>query len=322
MKRRDPNVMTFGDHLEELRRRLIFALLGPIPILVVALIYGGPLLAFVIRPLERQLAAAGQPVRMLATSPVEPFAAYLKVSAAAAILVAAPWIFYQAWLFVAPGLYRHERRFVYFLMPASAALTAVAMVFLYKLMLPVMLRFFIVFGSFIVQPNPGVTPLPDGLTLPTVPVLAADPPDPAPGEMWVNERMGELRIATGAAGAAAVLGAPLAAGGTIAQQYRVGEYVGLVFNLAIVFAIAFQLPIVMLLAGWTGLIEPGDLTPYRRHALFVCAIAGAFFTPADPGSMVLLMIPLYALFEFGLLLMRALPASRIAGPRETGTEDA
>lgn len=322
MNRRDHNVMSFGDHLEELRRRLVWSLAGPIPALAVALVYGGPLLAFVIRPLETQLAAAGQPIRMLATSPVEPFAAYLKVSAAAAILVSAPWIFFQIWLFVAPGLYKHERRFVYFLMPASAALTATAMVFLYKLMLPVMLRFFIVFGSFIVQPNPGVVALPEGVALPTIPVLAADPPAPAPGDMWVNERMGELRIATGADGAVAVLGAPLAAGGTIAQQYRVGEYIGLVFNLALVFAIAFQLPIVMLLAGWTGLLEPGDLTPYRKHALFVCAIAGAFFTPADPGSMVLLMIPLYTLFELGLVLMRVLPASRVAGQRETGAEDA
>ena len=314
---RDPDSMSFGDHLEELRRRLVFALIGPIPVMIVCLIYGGRILSFIIKPLEAQLAAAGQPIRLLATSPVEPFGAYLKVGMAAAILISAPWILYQAWLFVAPGLFKNERRFVYFLMPASAALTVAAMAFLYKVMLPVMLRFFIVFGSLIVQTSPGVAVLPDGLTLPSVPVLAADPPAPAPGQMWVNSRMGELRIAAGAADAVTILGAPLARGGTIAQQYRVGEYVNLVFGLAIVFAVAFQLPIVMLLAGWVGIFRPEDLTPYRKHVLFVCAIAGAVFTPADPGSMILLATPLYLLFELGLALMRFVPASRVAGDKES-----
>ncbi|RMH24751.1 MAG: preprotein translocase subunit TatC [Planctomycetota bacterium] len=309
MPTRDQSVMSFGDHLEELRRRLIWALAGPVPILIAALAFGGPILAFLIAPLERQLAAAGQPVRLLATSPVEPFGAYLKVATAAAVLVSAPWILYQAWLFVAPGLYRSERRFVYVLMPLSAVMTAASMLFFYTAMLPVMLRFFIVFGAFIVQPNPGTAPVPEGLTLPTVPVLAADPPDPAPGQMWINERMNELRVATGSPGAVAVVGAPLASGGAIAQQYRVGEYVNLVFGLALVLAVAFQLPVAMLLAGWVGLVRPADLTPWRKHVLFGCAIAGAIFTPADPGSMLLLMVPLYALFEFGLVLMRVVPAS-------------
>ena len=310
--------MSFGDHLEELRRRLIWALAGPVPILIVALAFGGPILAFLIHPLEVQLAAAGQPVRLLATSPVEPFGAYLKVALASAILVSAPWILYQGWLFVAPGLYRRERRFIYVLMPLSAVMTVAAMAFFYYAMLPVMLRFFIVFGSFIVQPNPGVAPLPAGLTLPTVPVLAADPPDPTAGQMWLNESMSELRIAVGAAGAVTVIGAPLASGGTIAQQYRVGEYVNLVFGLAVVLTVAFQLPIAMLLAGWIGVIQPSDLAPYRKHVLFICAIAGAFFTPADPGSMLLLLIPLYLLFELGLALMRFMPSSAVAGERESG----
>lgn len=316
-------MMSFGDHLEELRRRLLFAILGPIPVLILCLVYGGPILAFIIAPLEDQLARAGQPVRLLATSPVEPFAAYLQVAIAATALISAPWILYQAWLFVAPGLYRHEKRFAYLLFPASSFFTLFAMTFLYYFMLPVMLGFFIIFGSFIVQANPGQAPLPDGLTLPTIPILEADPPDPQAGAMWLNNQLRELRIAAPTADGAAtiVFGAPLATQGTIAQQYRVGEYVSLVFGLAIVFALTFQLPIAMLLMNWTGILESKDLVPYRKHALFVCAIVGAVFTPADPGSMLLLMVPLYLLFELGLLGMRLLPATRIAGPLVTDARE-
>lgn len=320
---RDPSTMSFGDHLEELRRRLIFALLGPIPILIVCLAFGGPILEFIVVPLEAQLRASGQPVRLLATSPVESFGAYLKVAMATAVLISAPWILYQAWLFVAPGLYQNEKRFVYFLMPASALLTASAIVFLYYVMLPVMLRFFIVFGSFMVQTQTPVAPLPPDVVLPSIPVLSADPPAPNPGEMWLNEALRELRIAvTGPDGALAVFRMPMDVGGTIAQQYRIGEYVNLVFGMAIVFAIAFQLPIAMLLLGWTGIIEAKDLKPWRKHALFVCVIAGAIFTPADPGSMVLLAAPLYLLFELGLVLMQFVSTRRVAGkePPESGDE--
>lgn len=311
---RDTSTMSFGDHLEDLRKRLFYALLGPIPILIVCLAFGGPILEFIVIPLETQLRASGQPVRLLATSPIESFGAYLKVAMAVAVLVSAPWILYQAWLFVAPGLYQNEKRFVYFLMPASAVLTATAMVFLYTVMLPVMLRFFIVFGSLMVQTNVATAPLPDDVTLPEIPVLSADPVSPEPGAMWLNGPLHELRFAIpDAAGALSILRIPLDAGGTIAQQYRIGEYVNLVFGLAIVFAVAFQLPIAMLLLGWTGILRPEDLRPWRKHALFVCVVASAIFTPADPGSMVLLAAPLYLLFEIGLVLMQFVTPARVAG---------
>ena len=124
--------------------------------------------------------------------------------------------------------------------------------------------------------------------------------------MWVNDHPKELRIAVGAPGAApGVMALPLTSGeGTISQQYKISEYVGLCFSLGLVFIVAFQLPVVMLLGGWTGLLDPRFLKKWRKHVLFGCAIASALATPADPLSMVLLMIPLYALFELGLVLMR------------------
>src|SRR5690606_16506618 len=145
------------------------------------------------------------------------------------------------------------------------ALTITAFSFLYYLMLPVMLRFFIIFGSLVVQTHPATAPLPPEIVLPTVPVLTADPVTPEAGAMWVNETLRELRIAVGVGDETPqVFRLPMDVGGTIAQEYRIGEYVNLVFGLAIVFAIAFQLPIVMLLLSWVGILEAKDLKPWRR----------------------------------------------------------
>jgi len=350
------HVMSFGDHLEELRRRLGWALLGPIPIIIVCFVFGDALLDFLLRPVEAELRAAGQATRLLATSPIEPFAAYLKVSIVIGLLASGPWILYQAWLFVAPGLYPSERRFVYFLIPLSAALTAIGAIFLYTVLLPVSLSFLIRFGAALAPQQTNVAPLPDGVALPTLPILEADPAEPEAGDFWVNRRLQELRIAVPRAailpqaspieealdpadmsargdpvvGEEAtpprrmlILGVPLARGGAIAQQYRISEYVNLVFVLGIVFAVAFQLPLIMLLLGWTGVAEPRDFAGKRRYVLFACAVSGAILTPADPFSMFLLAAPLYLLFELGLVFMRIAPARRVAGgeiEREAGDE--
>ena len=307
--------MSFGEHLDELRTRLIHALLGLVPIFVVALILGGPILEFLIQPAEDQLRAAGQASRLQATGPAEVFIAYIKIALVLSIIVGGPWLLYQAWLFVAPGLYQREKRFVYFLIPLSGVLTAAGMVFLYLVMLPVMLGFLITFSSNIAQTSTPTAPLPDGLVLPIAPNLTADPIDPPPGAFWFNDHLQELRFAlpddTGAGpsgGVARILGVPLTGGALIAQHYRVSEYINMVFGLGIAFAIAFQLPLVMLMLGWSGIADAKSLSGQRKYALLACAVAGAILTPADPASMVLLAGPLYALFELGLLLMRFVPA--------------
>lgn len=306
--------MSLGDHLDELRRRLILALLGIIPLVILGFAIGGTLLEFLLQPLIEALRASDQPIRLLATSPFETFLSYLKISLAFAIVCSFPWILYQLWRFVAPGLYAAEKRFVYFLIPLSAALTALGMLFLYTLLLPISLYYLILFSTAIVTDNPGAVPLPPNAAPSQVLVLPADPTkddlDQLPvGAQWVNTRLNELRINMGNG---RIGGLSLRAGGTIAQEYRVGEYTSIVFALAVGVAIAFQLPLVMMLLGWSGIIDPRFIARYRRHALFVCAILGAVFTPADPFSMVMLAIALYLLFEFGLILMRFVPASRVA----------
>ncbi|MCB9838695.1 MAG: preprotein translocase subunit TatC [Phycisphaeraceae bacterium] len=323
MIQEDFQTMPFGEHLEELRTRLIHALLGLVPIFVVALILGGPLLEFLIRPAEEQLRLAGQASRLQATGPAEVFVAYIKVALVMSLLVGGPWIVYQAWKFVAPGLYRRERRFVYVLVPLSGALTAAGMVFLYYAMLPVMLGFLITFSSHVAQIESPTAPLPDGIVLPIAPSLRADPAVPPPGAFWFNDSLQELRFAipdTEGAGTDHIVGVPLTGGAMIAQQYRVSEYINMVFGLGLAFSISFQLPLVMLLLGWSGLMEMRFLARQRKYALFICAIAGAVLTPADPASMILLAAPLYALYELGLLLMWLVPARQAVTDGAMGDE--
>lgn len=310
-------IMPLGDHLEDLRRRIILGLGGAIPIFILALVFARDLIALLIQPVRTALLNADQTPVMLATNFIETFSIYMHVALVATVLVASPWLLYHLWMFVRPGLYRSERRFVYVLIPLSTILMIGGVLFLYTTILPVVLDFFVRFGAGIGAQEAPVAPLPDGATLPTMPVLAADPADPAPGQMWVLDQLRQLRVAVAAAdGSVHVLGVPLTASTGIEQQYRISEYIRTFLNMTLGFAIGFQTPVVVLLLGWSGIIDRSLLRTYRKQVIMVCAIASAFLTPADPWSMILLAIPLYGLFELGGLLLWLLPAERVAGPRE------
>lgn len=312
-------VMSLGDHLEDLRRRVVLGLLGVLPIFIASLALGGPILDWLVAPLRSQLRAANQPSVLQATSPFETFTAYLHISFVATVLVGSPWLIYQLWRFVAPGLYANEKRFVRILVPLSAGLTLTSATFYYTLVLPVVLSFFIGFGTHLTQPATITAPLPEGVVLGKVPVLAGDPESPAVGDAWVNEPSHQLRIALAPrspGGPPVVVGVELTQRAGIQQQYRVSEYVRSILTLALGFAVAFQTPVVVLLLGWAGIVTRAWLSKYRRQAILVCAVLGAVLTPADPLSMLLMFVPLYALFELGMVLLALLPADPEARRRK------
>lgn len=307
-------IMPFGDHLEELRSRLIYALLGVLPILIVSLVIGKSVLNFLLHPIAAALEQGGMPPALQVTGPFEMFTAYMQVSIVLTILVGAPWIVYQLWRFVAPGLYSHERRFAYLLAPLSAVLTVCSGLFLYYVMLPTVLAFFVAFNASLPTIAVEARPLPEGIVLNIVTSLDADPVDPPAGALWYNRTINQLRICTtDAKGAKTINGTSMVGSALIAQQYRVADCVGMVLTFALALAIAFQMPVVVLLLGWAGIVNPPMLTRYRRHAILVCAVLGAVLTPADPISMLLLAVPLYILYELGVFLLRALPAVRVSG---------
>lgn len=307
--------MPLGDHLEELRRRIVLALVGLVPFFVLALLVSRGVLEFLLVPVRAALRDAGLPPVIQSTGPIEVFGSYMRVALILTILAGSWWLLTQLWLFVRPGLYHAERRFVYILIPMSVLLTALGTVFMYTVMLPVVLAFFITFGSTLGVPEYRPVDLPAGVVLPEAPVLQGDPPNPRPGQHWINLELREARfcLSIDDSGRPLVAGTALTSGSGILQLYRLSEYVKLILMLALGFAIGFQMPVVVLLLGWAGVVEPRDLTGARRYMLMGCMVAGAFLTPADPLSMLLLAVPLYLLYELGLILLRVLPASRIAG---------
>lgn len=307
-------VMSFGDHLEELRRRVLWGLLGVVPIFAVSLVFGGWLIEVLMAPVQAALRRAELPPTLQSTGALESIGAYVKVTLAVTLVLGLPWIIYQLWLFVAPGLHAHERRFAQLLLPMSAVLSLAGLAFLYFVMLPAMLFFLVSFGAGLGRPTVVAAPLPPGITLPTVPMLDFDPADPPPGSTWYNRSLGEMRFARpDPAGGVEVVGTPMGVTAGIAQQYRIGEYTGLVFFLAVAFALGFQTPVVVLLLGWIGLVERRFLARNRKYAVFIAAIASALLTPTpDPISMTVLAVPLYLLFELGLILLKVLPPSRVA----------
>ncbi|MFA6045726.1 MAG: twin-arginine translocase subunit TatC [Phycisphaerales bacterium] len=319
MERSDPapHHMPLTQHLEELRSRIIWALLGLIPIFAVSLFFGDQLVQFLVQPALHALREAGQPDTLQGISPLDVFSSYMKVSVIVAAIVGSPWLLYQLWRFVAPGLHMHERRFVYFLLPLSGVLTLSGVVFLYKAILPLMLSWLVTFGTGVGESHPRVEPLPQGVTLAHVPVLAADPPAPAIGDEWVNTTLNSRRVCIGKKtdGTADVLSATLHRDATIVQQFSIASYIGLLFTLTLAFAAAFQAPVVVLLLGWVGIVDRAFLKKYRRYAIFICGIIAAMITPGDPGSMIMMWVPLVLLYELGGVLLRVFPASRVAGPK-------
>ena len=105
---------------------------------------------------------------------------------------------------------------------------------------------------------------------------------------------------------------PLRSDALVSQQFRIESYINLVFWLGTAFILAFQLPLVMLLGAWTGILRAEDLAKRRRIIYFLLMLAGAVFTPQDPWSMLMLGGAMVVLFELGMWLMK-IPPSAIAG---------
>jgi Sec-independent protein secretion pathway component TatC len=238
----------------------------------------------------------------------------LQLSIWAAVVVSVPWILWQLWRFVAPGLYAHERRYARFLVPLSALLVAAGLTGFY-LTLPYMMQMMIGFGT--EAPRTVAAP-PSALdaAAPRVQVLEQDPASAEPGQVWMLKGDSQLYLAVDAGredGRLEVRTVATRTTGALSQQYRLQEYIDFVIFFALAIAIAFQMPVAVLLLGWIGLLNTRFLRKYRRHAVFVCAIVAAVVTPTiDIVSMLGLMIPLYLLYELGIVLLVVAPAQAVA----------
>lgn len=228
------STMSLGDHLEELRFRLIRALAGLVLGAVICLFFGSKLIDFIQRPYNDLMPE--HPLVVL--GPADAVIGYMKISLIAGLIISSPWVFYQLWMFVAAGLYPNEKRYVHTAVPFSAALFITGALFFLFVVAPISLAFFLKFGKFInVQAN------------------------------WTFQK-----------------------------------YVSFMAMLMLVFGIGFQTPIAVFVLNRTGLVSLEALRRSRKFVLLAIFIVAALATPPDVISQVTLALPLYALFELGILL--------------------
>ena len=223
-------------HLLELRDRLLRIVVVVIGVFVVLFFYPGAnkLYTLLAHPLLMNLPKGGQ---MIATEVTTPFFVPMKVAAMAAFLISLPYVLYQLWGFIAPGLYAHEKRFALPVVISGTVLFFVGMAFAYFAVFPV------VFG-FITHTAPqGVAVMTD-----------------------------------------------------------IGKYLDFVLTLFMAFGITFEVPVVVVLLVKMGLVSVAKLKEIRPYMIVGAFVVGAIFTPPDVVSQFMLAMPLWLLYELGILV--------------------
>jgi len=298
--------MTVGDHLDELRRRLILALVGVGVVLMACLFFGDQVLLFFCRPLYHVLEAKSLNTQLRTDEAGEAFMVWLQVNFIVAAVIASPWIVYQLWAFVAAGLYPHERKTVTRYLPLSITLLVAGMAFVYLLVLPWTLEFFIDFGNSIPAPGKVIT-----TTQPYAPViipqLHGDPVLPRENEMWIDDTSGRIKIFF----QGTIRSIRFSTENLIATELKLSTYIDLVVGMLLTFGLSFQLPIVVMALGKAGIVEVKQLKEMRKYVYFALVIVSAAITPGDVlTATVALLFPLCALYELGIWLIGKPPVKR------------
>ena len=321
----DPNPtqgsLSFGDHLEELRRRLLWAIALPIPLAILACSYAAQIRDFLCEPAIAALKAHDLPAQLQVLSPIEALSTDMYLSLIAAIVASSPWIFWQVWKFIEPGLYSHEKRFVRFLIPLSTLLTFAGFSLLYFILMPIMLDVLVSFGS--VDPDIITTNAPTSVTSEhvnpapnafTIPMLAQTPDNVVVGQMWLTPDHKLVIAAPHDTSGIELFTVPLMHATRLAQQFRLADYLDFTLTFILGTCVAFQAPLVVLLLGWIGILDVQSLGKFRRYAIFLSLVLSAIITPTgDPFSLFIMFVPLYLLYEFGIILLRIAPPQAVAG---------
>lgn len=252
--------MTLGEHLEELRRRLLYVLGGAAVAFVLCfLLFRNELLDAVVRPVYPQWRLFGRDILVLEPvdvkftmgAPYTAFTTYLFISLVAGCIASAPWALYHLWAFIAAGLYPRERRWVYVFGPLSVLLFATGALFFYFVVYPVVVSFLYSYA----------------------------------------EDFNRYVVATG--------GEPM-----ITRDTLFGGYIHFVMLLTFVFGLMFELPLVVYFLGRVGLVRVETFRRYRRHVIVALVAVAAMVTPPDVFSQVALAVPMWVLYEAGVLAVR------------------
>lgn len=231
-------------HLIELRDRLIKVLLGIGVVLLALFPFANQLYSLLAEPLLKHLPAHST---MVAIDVASPFLTPFKLVMLLAVVITIPWILYQLWAFVAPGLYKHERRWVFPLLASSSILFYVGMTFAYFIVFP------LVFGFFTAATPEGVSVMTD-----------------------------------------------------------ISRYLDFVTKMFIAFGIAFEVPVITFVLVMTGVTNVEALARARSYVIVMAFVVGMLLTPPDVISQVLLAVPVWLLFELGLVMAKLIKAPAIS----------
>ena len=221
-------------HLVELRQRLMYVLLIVLGIFLSLFYFANDLYTYLSAPLTALLPEG---TSMIATDVTSPFFAPFKLTLVAAIFAAMPFILHQIWGFIAPGLYKHEKRFAVPLLASSIVLFYAGIAFAYFVVFPLIFGFFTSVG-------------PESVTVMT----------------------------------------------------DISSYLNFVLKLFFAFGIVFEIPIATLLLIWSGAATVQGLRDKRAYVIVGCFVLGMLLTPPDVISQSLLALPMWLLFESGIIL--------------------
>ncbi|MGC9457922.1 MAG: twin-arginine translocase subunit TatC [Halothiobacillaceae bacterium] len=232
----------FISHLVELRNRLLKSVLVVFVLFLALFPFANDLYSLLADPL---IAKLPEGTSMIATQVVSPFLVPLKLAGFTALFVSVPYLLYQLWAFVAPGLYKNERQLILPLVLSSTALFYIGAAFAYFAVFPV------VFGF-----------------------LASTTPE------------------------------------GVAMMTDINEYLGFVITLFFAFGLAFEVPVATVLLVIVGAVTPEQLAEKRRYAILIAFIIGAILTPPDILSQFMMAIPVWMLYELGILISRVIVRRR------------
>lgn len=229
-------------HLLELRSRLMKAVLALVLVFAALVPFANALYGWLAAPLLAKLPAGAQ---LIATDVTSPFFAPFKLAFFAALLLAMPAVLYQAWAFVAPGLYQKEKRLAKPLLVAATLLFYSGCAFAYWVLLPLMFGFL-------------TSTLPDG----------------------------------------------------VAMMTDINSYLSFVLVMFLAAGLSFEMPVAVLVAVAMGVVSPAKLSEWRGYVVVAIFIVAAIITPPDGLSQVLLAIPMWLLYEVGIVVARLLIRQR------------
>ncbi|WP_027854272.1 twin-arginine translocase subunit TatC [Marinobacterium litorale] len=233
-------------HLVELRQRLLHSVFLILIIFLCLFYFANDLYEWLSAPLTAMLPEG---TSMIATDVTSPFFAPFKLTLVAAIFLAIPFLLHQAWAFIAPGLYQHEKRLAVPLLLSSILLFYLGVAFAYFVVFPLVFGFFTSVG-----------------------------PE------------------------------------NVAMMTDISSYLNFVLKLFFAFGVVFEIPVATLLMVWSGMTDVASLSAKRAYVIVGCFVVGMLLTPPDIISQSLLAVPMWLLFEVGLLM------ARLTGRKKTEEE--